>query len=84
MAVGGDSIPPWVLRPGIHRPCSTTRVASRPQPLDDIGMRPRHLIYSDLLRFQADLSLDLELSFFQMSAEWHRAKTVLDLGSGNG
>jgi SAM-dependent methyltransferase len=47
-------------------------------------MRPRHVIYGDLLRFQAELSADLELPFFYSASEWEHATTILDLGSGNG
>jgi SAM-dependent methyltransferase len=35
-------------------------------------------------RLQTDFALAQELSFFYTSPQWHAAKTVLDLGAGNG
>lgn len=40
-------------------------------------------IYDDLLRYQADLSYDLEQMFFRASTAWVNAKSVLDFGAGN-
>jgi SAM-dependent methyltransferase len=51
--------------------------------LEGEHMRSRHEIYDDLLRFQAELSFDLEQQFFHLSEPWERSRTVLDFGSGN-
>jgi SAM-dependent methyltransferase len=40
--------------------------------------------YDDLLRYQAELSFDLEQSFFLSSNSWNRSKRIIDFGSGNG
>ncbi|MFA7060830.1 MAG: class I SAM-dependent methyltransferase [Pedobacter sp.] len=40
-------------------------------------------IYDDLLRYQAELSCDLEQVFFRSSRAWADAKTILDFGAGN-
>ncbi len=40
-------------------------------------------IYDDLLRYQVELSWDLEQMFFRASDAWVNAATVLDLGAGN-
>lgn len=41
-------------------------------------------IYDDLLKYQVELSHDLEQMFFKSTPQWESAKTVLDFGSGNG
>ncbi len=41
------------------------------------------IIYNDLLRYQAELSCDLEQLFFRSSSAWVEAKTILDFGAGN-
>jgi len=46
-------------------------------------VRPRHVIYDELLRHQVDLSFDLESSFFRMARQWRAASTILDFGCGN-
>jgi SAM-dependent methyltransferase len=40
-------------------------------------------IYDDLLKYQAELSHDLEQMFFRSSPQWQKAKKVLDFGAGN-
>ncbi len=40
-------------------------------------------IYDNLLRYQAELSHDLEQMFFQSSPQWQKAIKVLDFGAGN-
>jgi len=40
-------------------------------------------VYNDLLRYQTELSFDLEQGFFCASDAWYNAKNVLDFGSGN-
>ncbi len=47
------------------------------------GKRDWADIYDDLLRYQADLSHDLEQMFFRASTAWINAKHVLDFGAGN-
>lgn len=46
-------------------------------------MRAWANIYDDLLRYQAELSFDLEQAFFCSSPYWHKARTILDFGAGN-
>jgi SAM-dependent methyltransferase len=41
-------------------------------------------IWNQMQRFQTDFALAQELSFYYTSPPWHAAKTVLDLGTGNG
>lgn len=48
-----------------------------------LAMRAKHIIYDDVLRFQTDLSFDLEKSFYRMSSRWYEAAQVLDYGAGN-
>ena len=41
-------------------------------------------IWNQMQRLQTDFAFAQELSFYYTSAQWHAAKTVLDLGTGNG
>jgi len=47
-------------------------------------MRDKDTIFDDFLRFQVELSFDLEQSFFRSSKAWNDAETILDFGAGNG
>ena len=47
---------------------------------EDEGMLALHR----LMQLQSELSLPVELDFYQASGEWQGARTVLDLGTGNG
>jgi SAM-dependent methyltransferase len=46
-------------------------------------VRTPDAIYDDLLRFQTELSFDLEQAFYRSSDAWHAAGRVLDFGAGN-
>ena len=52
--------------------------------VNNLAMRARHSIYDDVLRFQVELSFDLEKSFYRLSPAWNKAAQVLDYGAGNG
>jgi 2-polyprenyl-3-methyl-5-hydroxy-6-metoxy-1,4-benzoquinol methylase len=41
-------------------------------------------IWDQLQRLQTDFAIPQELSFYFTSAQWHEARNVLDIGSGNG
>jgi SAM-dependent methyltransferase len=41
-------------------------------------------IWDQMQRIQTDFAIAQELSFYYTSPQWHRARTVLDVGSGNG
>ena len=41
-------------------------------------------IWNQMQRLQTDFALAQELTFYYTSPQWHAAKTVLDLGAGNG
>src|SRR5215471_10131953 len=41
-------------------------------------------IWDQMQRLQTDFALPQELTFYYTSPQWHVAKTVLDLGTGNG
>ena len=41
-------------------------------------------IWDQMQRLQTDFALPQELTFFYTSPQWHAARTVLDLGTGNG
>jgi len=46
-------------------------------------VRSRDAIYDDLLRFQTELSFDLEQAFYRSSDAWRSARRILDFGAGN-
>ena len=48
------------------------------------NVTPNATSYDTLLRFQADLSFDLEQMFFRSASAWKNARRVLDFGAGNG
>jgi SAM-dependent methyltransferase len=41
-------------------------------------------IWDQMQRVQTDFAIAQELSFYYTSPQWHEARTVLDIGSGNG
>jgi ubiquinone/menaquinone biosynthesis C-methylase UbiE len=41
-------------------------------------------IWDRMQRLQTDFAIAQELSFYYTSPQWHNARTVLDIGSGNG
>jgi SAM-dependent methyltransferase len=41
-------------------------------------------IWDQMQRIQTDFAIPQELSFYFTSPQWHEARTVLDIGSGNG
>src|SRR5262249_11558545 len=41
-------------------------------------------IWDKMQRLQTDFAIAQELTFYYTSLQWHRAKTVLDLATGNG
>jgi ubiquinone/menaquinone biosynthesis C-methylase UbiE len=41
-------------------------------------------IWDQMQRLQTDFAIAQELSFYYTSREWHEARTVLDIGTGNG
>lgn len=54
--------------------------------MEEVGATERRTkaqIYDDLLRFQCELSFDLESAFFRLSPSWSTAVSVLDFGAGN-
>ena len=41
-------------------------------------------IWDQMQRLQTDFAIPQELSFYYTSPQWHEARTVLDIGTGNG
>ena len=41
-------------------------------------------IWDQMQRLQTDFAIAQELSFYYASPQWHEARTVLDIGAGNG
>lgn len=56
----------------------------RSDPLFGTQKRAILEIWDQLQRLQTDFALAQELTFYYTSSQWHAAKTVLDLGTGNG
>ncbi|HSE88643.1 MAG TPA: class I SAM-dependent methyltransferase [Candidatus Binatia bacterium] len=57
---------------------------SRSDPLFRTQKRPILNIWDQMQRLQTDFALAQELTFYYTSPQWHAAKKVLDLGTGNG
>jgi len=56
----------------------------RSDPLFGTQKRTILEIWDQIQWLQTDFSLAQELTFYYTSSQWHAAKTVLDLGTGNG
>jgi SAM-dependent methyltransferase len=56
----------------------------RSDPLFGTQKRAILEIWDQMQRLQTDFALAQELTFYYTSPQWHAAKTVLDLGAGNG
>ena len=56
------------------------------EPADRRQVRPTatEAAWDRLMTLQADLTMPLELEFYRTCAEWRRARSVLDMGTGNG
>jgi ubiquinone/menaquinone biosynthesis C-methylase UbiE len=59
-------------------------VDSRPDPYFETQKQSILEIWDQMQRLQTDFALAQELTFYYTSPQWHAAKTVLDLGTGNG
>jgi len=60
------------------------RLSAQTDPLF-VTQKPTILeIWNQIQRLQTDFALAQELTSYYTSTEWHAAKTVLDLGTGNG
>lgn len=54
--------------------------------LSDFGKHENHEVrrWDTLQRLQTDFCIDLEWPYFYQSPAWHQARSVLDIGCGNG
>lgn len=63
----------------------TTKLsATIPDPHFDTHKGVIQRIWNQMQRLQTDFAIPQELSFYFTSPHWHEARTVLDIGSGNG
>src|SRR5262245_49022599 len=60
------------------------KVSLRPDPLFETQKPTISEIWDQIQRLQTDFAIAQELTCYYTSPRWHAAKTVLDLGTGNG
>ena len=60
------------------------KVSLRPDPLLETQKPTISEIWDQIQRLQTDFCIAQELTGYYTSPRWHAAKTVLDLGTGNG